>query len=147
MTDLDSFDRRILTLLKADARRTGEQLAALVGLSPAACLRRVQRLRRTGIIAREVAILAPEYDNRGTTVIVLVTIARHNPRLIDDFCHRLGRLPQVERLIGVTGEDDIVAVLGCASMEDFAEFCQDHLAEPPVEGYKTLVSLKEYETA
>ena len=38
--ELDEFDRRLLAALQEDSRRTGEQLAALVGLSPAACLRR-----------------------------------------------------------------------------------------------------------
>jgi DNA-binding Lrp family transcriptional regulator len=43
--ELDDFDRRLLDALQADNRRTGEELADIVGLSPAACLRRAQRLR------------------------------------------------------------------------------------------------------
>ncbi len=146
MDDLDTFDRRLLALLKSDSRRTGEQLSALVGLSPAACLRRVQRLRQTGVIAREVAVLAPEYENRGTVIVVLLTIDRHNPKLMDELCHRLRKQPEVQRLLWVTGEDDIVAVLDCASMADFADFCEVHFEDAPVEGYKTLVSLREYQT-
>ena len=146
MDELDGFDQRILGLLKADSRRTGEQLSRLIGLSPAACLRRVQRLRGIGAIEREVAIVSPRFENRGTTIIVLLTIDRHNPKVMDDFCHRLRRQAEVERLIWVTGEDDIVVILDCASMADFADFCEAHFEEAPVEGYKTLVSLREYET-
>ncbi len=144
--DLDTFDRRILALLKSDARRTGEQLSDLVGLSPAACLRRVQRLRAEGVILREVAVVAPEYEQRGTTVIILVTVDRHNPQAMDALCHRLRRQPEVVRLHWVTGEDDIVAVLDCASMEDFSDFCAVHFDVAPVVGYKTLVSMREYRT-
>lgn len=146
MEDLDSFDRRIMALLKVNSRRTGAQLSETIGLSPAACLRRVQRLRRIGAIEREVAVISPKFENRGTTVIVLLTIDRHNPKLMDDFCHRLRRLTEVERLIWVTGEDDIVVILDCASMEAFADFCEAHFEEPPVEGYQTLVGLREYQT-
>lgn len=145
METLDQFDRRILNLMKQDARRTGEALSREIGLSPAACLRRVQRLRKIGAIQREIAIVAPEFESRDTTIIVLLTVDGHNPRTMDELCHHLRRQPEVERLIWVTGEDDIVLVLACASMSDFADFCHLHLNEAPVEGYKTLVSLREYD--
>lgn len=146
MENLDSFDRRILGLLRTNSRRTGEQLSEIIGLSSAACLRRVQRLRNIGAIEREVAIISPKFENRGTTLLVLLTIDRHNPKLMDDFCHHLRRQREVERLIWVTGEDDIVVILDCASMADFADFCEIHFEDSPVEGYKTLVSLREYQT-
>src|SRR5919109_4782776 len=77
--ELDDFDRRLLDALQQDSRRTGEQLAALVGLSPAACLRRAQRLRETGVIEREIAILAPAALGGMTSVLVLVTLERDRP--------------------------------------------------------------------
>jgi len=147
MDDLDSFDRRIIALLKVDSRRTGEQLSEDIGLSPAACLRRVQRLRRIGVIEREIAVISPKFENKGTTIIVLLTVDRHNPKLMDSFCHRLRRQKEVERLIWVTGDDDIIVILDCTSMAAFADFCEVHFDDTPVEGYKTLVSLREYETA
>ena len=115
-----------------------------VGLSSAACLRRVQRLRKTGVIEKEVAILSPEYEKRGTTILMLLRIDGQNPRLMDEFCHQLRRQPEVDRLMWVTGDDDIALLLTCPSMEDFADFCQTHLDVEPVTGYKTLVSMREY---
>jgi Lrp/AsnC family transcriptional regulator, leucine-responsive regulatory protein len=146
MDDLDSFDQQLIALLRRDSRRTGEQLAEEIGLSPAACLRRVQRLRKIGVIEREVAIISPKFDNRGTTIVVLLAIDRHNPKVMDEFCHRLRRQKEVERLIWVTGDDDIVVILNCPSMAEFGDFCEVHFDDTPVEGYKTLVSLREYET-
>ena len=146
MEDLDSFDHRILDLLKVNSRRTGEQLSEEIGLSPAACLRRVQRLRKIGAIEREVAILSPKLDKRGLVIVVLVTIKGHSPQLMDEFCQRLRKEPVVNRLIWVTGEDDIVLVLHCASMEEFDRFARAYINEEPVLGYKTLVSMREYQT-
>lgn len=144
MDSLDTFDQKILALLKTDSRRTGEQLSREIGLSPAACLRRVQRLRKSGAIEREVAILAPELENKGTTIIVLLRIDRQNPRVMDEFCLHLRRQEEVDRLLWVTGDDDIAVIVNCGSMTDFAEFCRTFLDEPPVVGYKTLVSMREY---
>lgn len=144
--NLDSFDYRILDLLKVNSRRTGEQISEEIGLSPAACLRRVQRLRKIGAIEREVAIVSPSVENRDLVIVVLMTIQGHNPRIMDEFCQKLRRVDVVNRLIWVTGEDDIVLVLHCASMEEFDAFARAHINDAPVVGYKTLVSMREYQT-
>src|SRR3954464_15713664 len=57
---LDEIDLRILEELQRDSSRTNVVLARLVGLSPPACLRRVRRLRASGAIRREVAVLDPK---------------------------------------------------------------------------------------
>ena len=107
-------------------------------------LRRVQRLRMIGAIEREVAIISSKVESRRLVIVVLMTIDGHNPRIMDEFCHRLRRQSVVDRLIWVTGEDDIVIVLHCASMEEFDEFAQEYINDAPVIGYKTLVSMREY---
>ena len=45
MQTLDKLDRQILRSLQLDGRATYDQLAAEVGLSPSAVLRRVKRLK------------------------------------------------------------------------------------------------------
>lgn len=103
-------------------------------------------MRRTVAIQREVAVPSPAYEGRGTVIVVLLRIDRNSPKFMDDFCHMLRRQPVVERLFWVTGEDDIVAVLDCASMAEFTDFCETHFEDAPVEGYGTLLSLREYRT-
>ena len=144
--NLDTFDHRILALLEADARRTGEQLSAKVGLSPAACLRRVQRLRKIGAIEREVAVIAPSLRNRGTKVFVLISFDRQNPRLMDEYCQLLRQQEEVVSLNWVTGDDDILLTADCRSMDDFNDFCERFFFDKPVDGYKCLVSQRQYET-
>lgn len=50
MTALDAIDRNILRLLRLDARRSNASLAAEVGLSPSACLRRIKLMEQAGVI-------------------------------------------------------------------------------------------------
>ena len=47
---LDRIDRRILAALQADGRLTNHALSEQVSLSPSACLARVRRLERSGVI-------------------------------------------------------------------------------------------------
>ena len=70
----DELDRRILNALQVDASQTNHALAARVHASPPTCLRRVKRLMETGVIARQVAIVAPEKVGVGLSAIVEITL-------------------------------------------------------------------------
>ena len=144
MEKLDDFDHRLLDLLQVDSRQTAAELSEKLGLSPAACSRRVLRLRKSGVIEREVAIVAPKYIGVVTRVIVLMCIARDNPQRIDILKQKLCRLPEVERVFYVTGDADLAMIVRCRSMEDYATFTETHLFEPPLTGFESLVVLREY---
>src|SRR3546814_19106310 len=72
--DLDELDRRILDQLQHDCALTNQELAARVHASPPTCLRRVRRLVATGVIARQVAIVAPEKLGSTPTAIVEIPL-------------------------------------------------------------------------
>ncbi|MEB0119063.1 winged helix-turn-helix transcriptional regulator, partial [Undibacterium sp. RTI2.2] len=74
MTTLDELDKRILQQLQRDASVSNQALAELVHASPPTCLRRVKRLLDEGVIAKQVAILAPEKVGAGLTAIVEITL-------------------------------------------------------------------------
>ena len=57
---LDEVDFQLLNALQADADRTNVELARLVGLSPAATLHRVRRLKESGVIRIISAQLDPD---------------------------------------------------------------------------------------
>ncbi len=143
MEDLDSFDRRILALMETDARQTGQQLSEAVGLSPAACLRRLQRLRKIGAIEREVAVINPIYKRKGTQILVLLRTDPQNLKRLGILMEKFSKHPDVERVWSVTGEDDVVLFMNCESMEAFSDFADAHLFQPPVDGFLSLVVLKE----
>ena len=119
--ELDDFDRRLLDALQEDNRRTGEELATLVGLSPAACLRRAQRLREERVIERDVAILAPQALGRRLTVVVLVTLEREGPDFVDSFKRAMRAAPEVMQCYYVTGAADFVLVLTADDMVDYED--------------------------
>jgi Lrp/AsnC family leucine-responsive transcriptional regulator len=56
---LDGFDLKLLKLLQIDAQQPVADIAEAVGLSAPACYRRIRRLRETGVIEREIAIVRP----------------------------------------------------------------------------------------
>ncbi len=143
--DLDEFDHRLLHLLSLDARQTGKQLSEKVGLSPAACLRRVQRLRDIGAIEREVAILSPEVSGASVTLLVMLTLVRGRPERTAQLRRSLLKLPQVKKIYHVTGDADLVLTIQCASMEAFATFTEAHFYVDEIKGFDTTVVLRSYD--
>jgi Lrp/AsnC family transcriptional regulator, leucine-responsive regulatory protein len=140
--ELDEFDRRLLDALQQDSRRTGDQLAALVGLSPAACLRRAQRLRETGIIEREIAIVAPEAVGRRMTMVVQVTLEREQPATADEFKRQMRRAAEVMQCYNVTGAIDFVLIVSVADMDEYEDFTKRLLFEKYVRRFETMVVIE-----
>ncbi|WP_446742735.1 Lrp/AsnC family transcriptional regulator [Silvibacterium acidisoli] len=82
---LDEIDTRILEILQERADIPNTELADLVGLTPAPCLRRVQRLREDGIIRK----FTIEIDNKKLgfqlAAIVEVSLERHTTEAGNSF--------------------------------------------------------------
>jgi Lrp/AsnC family leucine-responsive transcriptional regulator len=54
---MDATDRAIVDLLQREGRIANKELAKRVGLSPSACLERVRKLEREGVIAGYAALI------------------------------------------------------------------------------------------
>jgi Lrp/AsnC family leucine-responsive transcriptional regulator len=104
--DLDEVDVTLLTALQADADRTNVQLARLVGLSPAATLNRVRRLKSSGVIRIISARLDPAEAGFPLLMYVTATLSRHDPRSSQVFEDQIRALPQIIAADNVAGEVD-----------------------------------------
>ena len=69
--DLDRLDQRILSVLQQDGRISNQLLAEQVGLSPAACWRRVRTLEESGVILGYSARLDTESVVQGLWVLAV----------------------------------------------------------------------------
>jgi len=92
--------------LQADADRTNVELARVVGLSPAATLNRVRRLKESGVIRIISARLDPAAAGFPLHVYVAASLARHDPRATRVFEDQVRALPQIVAADNVTGEMD-----------------------------------------
>ena len=104
--DLDEVDVKLLTALQADADCTNVELARLVGLSPAATLHRVRRLKESGVIRIISAQLDPAAAGFPLQMYVTATLTRHDPRSSRVFDDLIRALPQVIAADNVAGETD-----------------------------------------
>ncbi|HYP85012.1 Lrp/AsnC family transcriptional regulator [Variovorax sp.] len=103
---MDSIDRKILALLQEDADIQVADLAARVGLSPTPCWRRVQRLKASGVIRRNVALVDRGLVNVGVTVFVAVRTSTHTQAWFDRFKAAIELIPEVVEFYRMSGDVD-----------------------------------------
>jgi DNA-binding Lrp family transcriptional regulator len=141
---LDRVDRAILRLLQRDASVSNVMLAAKVHLSPAACLRRVERLKSQGLVQRIVALLNPAPLNLGMLVVIGVVLDRSTPQSFADFEKAVQKVPGCLECVVVTGEFDYFVTVRTQDNESFNRL---HAAEllylPGVRQIRTFVVLKQ----
>jgi Lrp/AsnC family leucine-responsive transcriptional regulator len=103
---LDEVDVQLLSALQEDADRTNVELARLTGLSPAATLHRVRRLKESGVIRVIRAEVDPAAAGFPLQVYVTAMLARHDPRSSRVFDDMIRSLPQIIAADNVAGETD-----------------------------------------
>ena len=121
---MDRIDRKLLTLMQRDASRTNVDMADEVGLSPSSCLRRMQRLRRSGVIDRVVAILNPARAGRAIKALVTVELKQHGEQQMRHFLDLASAEETISHAYAVTGESDVVLMLRLKDMEEFDALCE-----------------------
>jgi DNA-binding Lrp family transcriptional regulator len=120
---MDRIDRKLLNLLQRDASRTNAAMADEAGLSPSSCLRRIRRLRQTGIVDRIVAILNPAKAGRMLKALVTVELKLHGEQHMRRFLDLAISEEAVAQAYAVTGEVDVVLMLHLRDMEEFDALC------------------------
>jgi DNA-binding Lrp family transcriptional regulator len=121
---LDRIDCRILAALQEDARLTNQALSERVALSPSACLARVRRLEREGVIQGYHARLDPFALDIGLVLYADITLAGHTPAELARFEAAIVDLPQVVEASHVTGAFDYILKVVVADMAEWTRIAE-----------------------
>ena len=144
---LDAVDRRILAALQQQGRATYDELAARVGLSASATLRRVKRLEESGAITGYAARLSPERVGLGLTAYISVRLEKHTDTHqrspMDSFAAAAQSWPEVVECSALTGEMDCLLRVVVRDMAHYSGFVMDTLLKhPSVQDCKTSFVLR-----
>lgn len=128
---LDAIDRKILRALVEDARLTNNHLAEKVGLSPSPCWQRVRRLESDGYIRGYTALLDQELLGASETVIIEVTLERHDDEIFESFGNAMADMPEVLEVYLTTGEYDYLIKVAVDGTKGYEEFLRKKLYKVP----------------
>ena len=108
---LDEIDVRLLRELEVDADRPNVELARIIGLSPAATLNRVRRLKESGVIRKIAARLDSAAAGFTLQVYVMVTLARHDTAAEKRFNAEVAAIDNIIAADSVAGETDALLMI------------------------------------
>ena len=124
---LDRTDLRILDVLQHEGRITNAELAERVNLSPSPCLRRLQRLEQSGVIAGYAALLDPKALGLGLQAFVRVQLERHDETAINRFDEAVAAWDEVVACHALTGDMDYLLHVIVQDLDHFSRFLLDRL--------------------
>ena len=102
---MDEIDRKIIEILKRDARTPYLEMAKILKMSEGAIRRRVKRLVESGVIQR----FTIETNQEGPAAVMLVSA---NPSIpTSQISKAMLKIDGVQKVFEVTGEFDVVALL------------------------------------
>ena len=113
---LDDIDRRILNALQVDASQTNSELARSVHVSAPTCLRRVKHLTDSGVIERQVAIVAPQLVGARLSAVVEITLDVQATERMAEFEELVANEAAVLQCYRVSPGPDFVLIVQVADM-------------------------------
>lgn len=128
---LDEIDRKILRTLSQDGRISNQKLADTVNLSPTPCWHRVRALEESGHISGYAAVLNQRTLGLPDTVIIEVTVDRHDDEIFQRFSDALAELPEVMEAYLLSGEYDYLIKVAVSGTEGYERFLRQKLYKLP----------------
>jgi DNA-binding Lrp family transcriptional regulator len=125
--ELDAVDARILELLQEDASLSIAEIAERVGLSSSPAWRRIERMKRAGIILRQVTLL--EYDRLGLKFEVFASVKLQLPSRenLERFEAAVADWPEVVECATVTGAADYMLRIITRDIHAYDDFTRDKM--------------------
>jgi Lrp/AsnC family transcriptional regulator, leucine-responsive regulatory protein len=140
---IDRFDERILHELVRDGRVSNVELSERVGLSPSACLRRVQELERSEVIRGYRAVLNPLAMGVGFTAYIAVGLSDHSKQSQAAFENAIVQLKEVVECHNMTGSFEYLLRVETRDLAAYKAFHTDALGTfPQVNSITTYVVME-----
>jgi len=131
MSKIDDINDRILRELSRDGRISNIELADRVGLSPSACLRRVQELERIGVIKGYRAVLDRAAMGAGFVAYMAVGLNDHTKAAQEAFERSISRSPEVVECHNITGSVEYLLRVEARDLPSYKTFHTDILGILP----------------
>lgn len=120
---MDATDRRILSLLMEDGRRTYDDIAGRVKLTAPSVKRRVDRLRASGALQGYTALV--DHSALGWNTEALVELFYRPGTTLAEVAKTLREHPEVAEAWSVTGEADAIARVRTSDNADLERLIVD----------------------
>jgi DNA-binding Lrp family transcriptional regulator len=133
-TSMDELDKRLVTLLRHQGRRSISDLAADLGVSRATVRARMERLEKSGDIVGYTVVLRADALDQAVRGIMLIEIEGH---AADRVIRGLGGFSEISEIHTTNGRWDLVVELGTSTLTEFDSVLRRIRLIPGITGSET----------
>ncbi len=142
--EIDAIDRKILGLLQRDSSLSTIDIAHQVGISQAPCWRRIQKLKESGIVRKQVALLDRKELGLKTQILAQVKLTATGRANLQAFTDAIQDFPEVLECFVLMGSVDFMLKIVAQDIEAYERFFFDKLSQVPgVQEINSMVALAE----
>ena len=148
MNSLDDFDIKILNALQQDARISNVKLAKQLSISEAPCWRRLQRLKKNGVIEGYQAVLNRRKLGFGVMSFIQLKFVQHDEELTRLFENAINDWPEVMACHNISGAADFLLIVVARNLDEYVEFIDRKLRKiPGITDITSNISLRELKSS
>ena len=140
---LDELDRNILALLQQDSSLPLDEIARRLGASKTPIWNRIRKLKASGVITAEVALLDPEKLGLESCFFVLIRTAQHDADWLARFLKAVRDRPEVMEAHRLAGDIDYILKVRVPNARAYDSFYQALIREVSIFNVTSTLSMEE----
>ena len=147
LDDIDTIDRKIITLMKKNSRMTRREIAEELEVSPQTIQNRVNALHNKGIILGYTIITNEKRLGKEITAFILVSLDRARQTWALTEQHLLLREQELDivEMHHITGDSDVIIKVKSRNLDSLEHIILKIVNLPGVARSRTLMCLSSYE--
>lgn len=146
MEQMNELKRKVLELLKEDARRTPELMATLLGVQEDEVKSAIEQMEQEHVIVKYATVVNwDKVDDERVTALIEVQITPERGRGFEGIAERIYMYPQVKSVYLMSGAYDLLVEVEGRNLREVANFVSEKLS--PIDSVlstKTNFTLKKY---
>ena len=140
---LDDLDRNILVVLQEDSSLPLDEIARKVGASKTPVWNRIRKMKASGLIKAEVAIVDPEKLGLESCFFVLIRTSQHDADWLDRFLRAVRARPEVMEAHRLAGDIDYILKVRVANARAYDAFYRALIKEVSIFNVTSALSMEE----
>lgn len=140
---LDDLDRNILAILQEDATLALDEIARRVGASKTPVWNRIRKMRASGLIKAEVALLDPDKLGLESCFFVLIRTSQHDAAWLERFLNAVRSRPEVLEAHRLAGDIDYILKVRVPNARAYDTFYRALIKEVSIFNVTSSLSMEE----
>jgi Lrp/AsnC family transcriptional regulator len=140
---LDDLDRNILAILQEDATLALDEIARRVGASKTPVWNRIRKMRASGLIKAEVALLDADKLGLESCFFVLIRTSQHDAEWLERFLNAVRSRPEVLEAHRLAGDIDYILKVRVENARAYDTFYRSLIKEVSIFNVTSSLSMEE----